>query len=238
MLSLRRVTRPFSKGLLSTTGENSGHLWASIPVDVDLSRKMMEKEKLIQFLPEAHSKEHSLEIQLPFLQVALKPFKLVPIVMEPSWSWDTCQALAKAIAETVRGKKVLLIASTDLSHFHPYNKAVELDKIVLNHIDRFDPERLNKDLKEGRCEACGGGPIVSIMLAAKALGADKGKTLKYLNSGDVAGDKSRVVGYGAGVFYKTAGGTEKMREEKEGWSRPGSESTGKKDPSPDCKDRG
>jgi AmmeMemoRadiSam system protein B/AmmeMemoRadiSam system protein A len=185
-----------------------------VPIDVELSKKMMEKEKLIQFLPEAHSKEHSLEIQLPFLQVALKPFKLVPIVMEPSWSWETCQALAKAIAETVRGKNVLLVASTDLSHFHPYNKAVGLDKVVLNHIERFDPEGLNRDLKQGRCEACGGGPIVSIMLAAKALGADKGKALKYLNSGDVAGDKSRVVGYGAGVFYKTAGGTEKMREEK------------------------
>jgi AmmeMemoRadiSam system protein B/AmmeMemoRadiSam system protein A len=185
-----------------------------IPIDVDLARKMMEKEKFIQFLPEAHSKEHSLEIQLPFLQVALKPFKLVPIVMEPYWSWDTCQALAKAIAETVRGKNVLLIASTDLSHFHPYHQAVGLDKIVLNHIDRFDPEGLSGDLKQGRCEACGGGPVVSIMLAAKALGADKGKTLKYLNSGDVAGDKSRVVGYGAGVFYNAAGGTEKMREEK------------------------
>jgi AmmeMemoRadiSam system protein B/AmmeMemoRadiSam system protein A len=185
-----------------------------IPIDVDLARKMMEKEKFIQFLPEAHSKEHSLEIQLPFLQVALKPFKLIPIVMEPYWSWETCQALAKAMAETVRGKNVLLIASTDLSHFHPYPQAVGLDKIVLNHIERFDPEGLNKDLKQGRCEACGGGPIVSIMLAAKALGADRGKVLKYLNSGDVAGDKSRVVGYGAGVFYKAAGGTEKMREEK------------------------
>jgi AmmeMemoRadiSam system protein A len=136
------------------------------------------------------------------------------MVMEPYWSWETCQSLASVIVETVRGKKVLLVASSDLSHFHPYEKAVELDKIVLNHIERFDPEGLYRDLKSGRCEACGGGPIISIMLAAKALGANKGKVLKYLNSGDVTGDRSRVVGYGAGVFYKVVGGVEKMKEEK------------------------
>ncbi len=185
-----------------------------VPVDEELSKRMMEKRKEIQFLPEAHAQEHSLEIQLPFLQVVLKTFKLIPIVMEPYWSWETCQYLATTIADTVKGKNVLLIASSDLSHFHSYNKAVELDKIVLNHIERFDPEGLNQDLSQGRCEACGGGPIISIMLAAKALGANKGKVLKYMNSGDVTGDRSRVVGYAAGLFYKTAGGTETMKEEK------------------------
>lgn len=185
-----------------------------VPIDTELSKKMMEKRKELQFLPEVHSQEHSLEVQIPFLQVVLKSFKLVPIVMEPYWSWETCQSLASAIAEAVKGKNVLLVASTDLSHFHSYDKAVELDKIVLNHIERFDPEGLNRDLKKGRCEACGGGPIISILLAAKALGANKGKALKYLNSGDVTGDRSRVVGYAAGVFYKAGVGIEKMKEEK------------------------
>jgi hypothetical protein len=185
-----------------------------VPVDVDLSKKMMEKRKEIQFLPEAHRQEHSLEVQIPFLQVALKSFKLVPIVMEPHWSWETCQYLASAIAETVRGKKVLLVASTDLSHFYSYHIAVELDRIFLNHIDRFDAEGLNRDLKGNRTEACGAGPVVTVMLAAKALGANRGKVLKYLNSGDVTGDRSRVVGYGAAVFYKVAEGKEKMKEEK------------------------
>ncbi len=120
-----------------------------VPIDEELSKRMMEKRKEIQFLPEAHAQEHSLEIQLPFLQVVLKTFKLVPIVMEPYWSWETCQYLATAIAETVKGRNVLLIASSDLSHFHSYDKAVGLDKIVLNHIERFDPEGLNRDLKAG-----------------------------------------------------------------------------------------
>ena len=185
-----------------------------VPVDIELSKKMMEKRKEIQFIPEAHSQEHSLEIQLPFLQVVLKSFKLVPIVMEPRWTMESCESLASAIAETVKGKSVLLVASSDLSHFHSYDKAVALDKIVLGHFEGLDAKGLARDLREGRCEACGGGPIVSIMLAAKSLGANKGKVLKYLNSGDVVGDRSRVVGYGAGVFYKTALGTEKTKEER------------------------
>jgi AmmeMemoRadiSam system protein B/AmmeMemoRadiSam system protein A len=184
------------------------------PIDAELSKKLMGKRKEIRFIPEAHNQENSLELQIPFLQTVLKPFKLVPIAMEPDWSWETCQYLASAISETARGKKVLLIASTDLSHYYSYNIAVELDRIVLNHIDRFDPEGLNRDLRSNRCEACGGGPTISVMLAAKALGANQGKVLKYLNSGDVTGDRSRVVGYAAGVFYKTAGGKEKMKEEK------------------------
>jgi len=185
-----------------------------VPVDAELSKKLMEKRKEIQFIPEAHAQENSLELQIPFLQSVLKSFKLVPITMEPDWSWETCQYLASAIAETVKGKKVLLVASTDLSHIYTYKIAVELDRIVLNDIDRFDIEGLNRDLKSNRAEACGGGPVVTIMLAAKALGANKGRVLKYLNSGDVTGGRSNVVGYAAGVFYKAAGGKEKMKEEK------------------------
>jgi AmmeMemoRadiSam system protein A len=183
-------------------------------VDIELSKKMMESRKEIRFIPEAHAQENSLELQIPFLQTVLKSFKIVPITMEPDWSWETCQYLASVIAETIKGKKVLLVASTDLSHYHSYNTAVELDRIVLNHIEKFDIEGLNRDLKSNRAEACGGGPVVSVMLAAKALGANQGKVLKYLNSGDVSGDRSRVVGYTAAVFYKSVGGKEKMKEEK------------------------
>ncbi len=185
-----------------------------VPIDAELSKKLMEKRKEIRFVPEAHQQENSLELQIPFLQTALKSFKLVPIAMEPDWSLETCQYLASAIAETVKGKNILLVASTDLSHFYTYKIAVELDRIFINHIERFNAEGLNRDLKSSRVEACGGGPVVTIMLAAKALGANKGRVLKYLNSGDVTGDRGSVVGYAAGVFYKAAGGKEKMKEEK------------------------
>lgn len=185
-----------------------------VPVDIEIAKKIMEKEKKVQFLPEAHKEEHSLEVQIPFLQIVLKNFKLVPIVMEPYLSWETCQAVANSIAESVRGKNFLLVASSDLSHYYSYNKAVEMDKIILDHMECFDIDAIHRDLSNGRCEACGGGPIISIMLAAKSLGANKAKVLKYMNSGDVAGDRSRVVGYAATVFYKMEGGVERMKGEK------------------------
>lgn len=185
-----------------------------VSVDTELARKIMEKKSEIRFLADAHSRENSLELQVPFLQTVLKSFRIVPIMIEPNWTWETCQVLASTISEAAKGKRVLLIASSDLSHYHGYDKAVELDRIILGYMERFDPEGLARDLRSGKCEACGGGAIVTVMLASRALGANRGKALKYLNSGDVVGDRNRVVGYGAAVFYKTAGGTEKMREEK------------------------
>lgn len=185
-----------------------------VAVDAELSKKMMEAWTGIRYFPEAHRQEHSLEVQIPFLQVVLESFKLIPIVMEPYWSLETCQRLARAITDTVRGKKVLLIASTDLSHFHSYERAVQLDQIVLGHLERFDADGLARDLREGRCEACGGGPVITVMMAAKMLGANQGKVLAYQNSGDVTGERGRVVGYVSAVFFKAAGGKEKMKGEK------------------------
>ena len=113
-------------------GEDSGPLWDWFPW-IRALQKMMEKMEGDSVSSRSPCQEHSLEVQLPFLQVVMKSFKLVPIVMEPDWTWESAQTLGRAIAEAVRGKKVLLVASTDLSHYHPYEKAVELDRIVLTH---------------------------------------------------------------------------------------------------------
>jgi len=145
--------------------------------------------------------EHSLEIQLPFLQRVLGRFKLLPVMMGDQ-SLPACRALGEALAGVLRGKRALLVASTDLSHFHPYDTAVRLDRVVLDHIEKFDPEGLALDLERGRCEACGGGPVIAVMLAAKALGANRARVLKYANSGDVTGDRGQVVGYAAGAIYR------------------------------------
>jgi len=145
--------------------------------------------------------EHSLEIQLPFLQRVLGDFKLVPIMLGDQ-ALSACQALSEALAKAIKGENALLVASTDLSHYHNYDTAVRLDKVVLKHVEAFDPEGLARDLAAGRCEACGGGPVIATMLTAKALGADKAEVLKYANSGDVTGDRWRVVGYMAGAFYR------------------------------------
>jgi hypothetical protein len=186
-----------------------------IPVDQDLCRKVMAEGDLFKFLPQAHSQEHSLEVQLPFLQEAIGSFHLVPIVIMDQ-SYRTCEQVGQAIARAVEGRKVLLVASTDLSHYHRYEEAVRLDKVILDDIQLFDPRKLSRDLDSGRGEACGGGPVVAMMVAAKELGADRAQVLKYLNSGDVTGDRSGVVGYAAAVFFRNVQTPAKAGEKKKG----------------------
>ena len=173
-----------------------------LPVAKDLCQKLKEESELIRFEPQAHAQEHSLEVQLPFLQETLGKFNLVPIVLgDPSYR--TCESVARALAKTIRGKKVLLVASTDLSHFHSYEQAVTLDHFILENLRGLDARKLAQDLDSGKGEACGGGAVITVMLAAKEMGANRGQVLKYLNSGDVTGDRSGVVGYAAAVFYRS-----------------------------------
>ncbi len=172
-----------------------------LPVDKGLCQKLKEGSDLIQFLPQAHAQEHSLEVQLPFLQATLGQFNLVPIVIGDQ-SYRTCQAVGQTIGKATLGKKVLLVASTDLSHFHPYDEAVKRDNIVLEDVRNFDPQRLAQNLNSGKAEACGGGPVMAVMIAAKERGANRVQVLKYMNSGDVTGDRSSVVGYAAAVIVQ------------------------------------
>jgi len=160
-----------------------------------------ELEAAVGLQRTAFDNEHSLEIQLPFLQVVLAEFKLLPVMMG-SQSLHSCQRLAAALAEILRGRSALLVASTDLSHFYTYDHAVRLDRQTLTYIDAFDPEGLAQALHNGKAEACGGGPVVATMLAARALGANEARILDYANSGDVTGDHSSVVGYAAGAIYR------------------------------------
>jgi len=186
-----------------------------VPIAEEITEALMQKSSLIDAIPQAHSQEHSLEIQLPFLQVVLKDFRLVPIVMGQQ-DLPMCKELSAAIADVIKGKNALVIASTDLSHFHTYDEAVALDQQFVQHVDAFDPEGLNKALRGGQCEACGGGPVVAVMLAAQALGADKSEVLNYANSGDVTGDHDRVVGYMAAVLYRGTGTAQAHTKEKVG----------------------
>lgn len=177
----------------------------AIPVDTTLAGKIADANERVFLSTKGHGfvgmrGEHAIEVELPFLQVVLGKFKLVPIVIGDQ-DWATCQALAEALMKALKGKSALIVASSDLSHYHPYDEAVRLDNIVVDRVNSFDPEGLFSDLAAGKCEACGGSPIAATMLAAKGLGADKAKVLKYANSGDVTGDKSAVVGYMAAVMF-------------------------------------
>ncbi|MCX6543260.1 MAG: AmmeMemoRadiSam system protein B [Acidobacteria bacterium] len=147
----------------------------------------------------AHLREHSLEMQLPFLQRVLPETPIVPLVMGHQTP-ATISRLADAIVEALPTRRALLVASSDLSHFHRAADAARLDAVVVDAINRFDPETLGRALAKFPDHACGGGPIVTVMLAARGMGAADARVMKYADSGDVSGDKSSVVGYLAAVL--------------------------------------
>jgi len=172
-----------------------------VKVDKLLADAIIAQSDVVSINPAAHVQEHSVEIQLPFLQVVLGDFPFVPVVMG-SQDRRTCEALSAAVAAVTKNKNVLIVASSDLSHFHGYDRATAMDAIALKHIEKMDWQGLLADLDSGSCEACGGGPVAAAIMIAQKRGADSAKILKYANSGDVTGDRQGVVGYAAAVFYK------------------------------------
>jgi len=153
--------------------------------------------------------EHSLEIQLPFLQQVLGDFTLLPVMMGESLTSDhglaACRELSAALAKLLRDRKALIVASTDLAHLYNYDDVVRHDKVVIELVERFDIEGLARALIEGRGQACGGAPVVTALLTAQALGANRATVLHYTNSGDVTGDRrpgSYTVGYMAAAVYQ------------------------------------
>jgi AmmeMemoRadiSam system protein B len=181
----------------------SGHAAYGTPLgDVPLAEELLDAlDARLGLSQVRRDGEHSLEIQLPFLQVALAgEFQLLPIMLNtPSpKSW---RDLGEALADLLRDQNALLVASTDLSHRMPVEVANRLDGAVTDRIAAFDPEGLRDVLVTGKGKACGGGPTVAVMLAARALGADCARLLKYATSGDVTGDYNEVVGYAAAALY-------------------------------------
>ena len=181
-----------------------------VPVDQAFAAKLGAAGALVKLSSRGHAvsggrPEHALEVQLPFLQRALGQFQLVPVVMGDQ-SYEASRALGLALAALIQGAGTIIVASSDLSHFHPYAAAVSLDRKTLRAIQEWDYLSLSRNLERRVWEACGGGPIVAAMIAAERLGARQATLLKYANSGDTAGDKSQVVGYGALAFSKSGAG--------------------------------
>ena len=164
----------------------------------------LEEKAGVSLTPVANDREHSLEIELPFLQRAVKgDFTLIPIMLR-----DQSRALTKTIgeiiAEKLMGESCLLVASSDLSHFYPERTANQLDNRVLSTLEDFSPDGLFdlKDNKKGH--ACGLAPISAVLWAARALGANEVTLLKYDTSASTTGDTSSVVGYGAAAITRTS----------------------------------
>jgi len=166
------------------------------PIDEDLAAALGRASEVVMDLPGPHREEHSLEMQLPFLQRLVPGLRLVPLLMG-SQAREEVDALVAALSSALEGRgDVLLVASSDLSHYHPAAVANELDARVVARVREFDPEGLMDRLESFHGHACGGGPMVAVMKAARALGASRASVLRYADSGDAPeGDKSHVVGY-------------------------------------------
>ena len=173
-----------------------------VPVDESLARSIIAADDIMRDSMDGHREEHSLEIQLPFLQVAVPDLKIVPICFM-DYSPKTCKRIADAITKAVTGKKVLLVASTDLYHGSSYDECIKTDNYTIDKMLALEPEELNKDIVNHKAQACGGGPVVVAEMAAQKLGANKSKLIYRTNSGDVTGQKGGyVVGYAAIAIYK------------------------------------
>ncbi len=173
--------------------------FGNVPVAEDCALAVKAASRHVKPHPIAHGREHSLEMQLPFLKRVLPDISIVPLVMGHQRR-ETAADLGEAIAAAVSGRRAVLVASTDLSHYQNASVAAKLDDQVIQQVRRFDPEGLMALLEAFPQHACGGGPTVSVMHAAKRLGARDARVLKYGDSGDVSGDKDAVVGYLAAAF--------------------------------------
>ncbi|MCX5782401.1 MAG: AmmeMemoRadiSam system protein B [Elusimicrobia bacterium] len=185
----------------------------NIETDEKIAKQIIKNSKLLALDAAPHISEHSLEVQLPFLQRVLKNFKIVPILLG-NFSMQQCkeigEAIAKAIIELKISESTVIIASSDMSHYPSESEAKETDKSALEALEKFDPELLKKTIDnlmsqgitELHCVFCGEESIYTTMFASKYLGAKEIKVLNYSNSAKTSGDKSRVVGYGAAVFLK------------------------------------
>lgn len=171
-----------------------------VPIDASTAAALLHASPLVHTRPAAHAREHSLEMQLPFFARVQPATPIVPAVMGYQ-TRETILEFAAALAVALRGRRALLVASTDLSHYLEAGAAARHDGRVMAYVNRFEPEGLLEEIEHypeherGRFVACGAGPAISVMLAARALGATNARVLHYANSGDVSGDYGAVVGY-------------------------------------------
>jgi len=171
-----------------------------VAIDTELAAAIANGSATVIEHPVAHGREHSLEMQMPFIAHLLPGTRIVPLVMGHQ-TRATAEALGDAIADAIAARTseahgdVLLVASSDLSHYEDARTATSMDDVVLRHVEALDADGLMQALERDPRHACGGGPIVAVLRAARTLGAAHARVLKYGDSGDVSGDKSSVVGY-------------------------------------------
>ncbi len=173
-----------------------------VEVDGETANQIVHESRIIDVDETAHRFEHSIEVQLPFLQYLYgSEFKIVPICFLMQ-DLPSAREVGKAVAKVLAGKNSVIIASSDMTHYEPQERATKKDKMALEVIEAMDEVKFYSIVEAERISACGYGPIAALITAAKILGAKEAKVLSYKTSGDVTGDRSSVVGYAAVCFTK------------------------------------
>jgi AmmeMemoRadiSam system protein B len=198
---------PYLEPLLTTHHDAYRTPLGDIPVDQEALRELdviLNSELGFGLSAVKRDPEHSLEIELPFLQRTLaSDWKLLPIMVRAREPYVS-EKLGRALAQVLRDKDTVMVASTDLSHFYSQQTALVYDQSMLKQLESFNPNGAFDLERIGKGFACGLGAVAAVMWAARELGADKVKILQHATSGDVTGDYSSVVGYGAAAILKTA----------------------------------
>jgi MEMO1 family protein len=189
----------FFRGCAVYSGDGYQTPLGIVEIDKELSQRIANIHPLVHFAATGHASggargEHGLEVQLPFLQIALGKFKLVAIVMGDQEE-ATVRALTETLATALRDVNAIMVASSDLSHFHPEKEARALDATIQSAVQKYDGELLLKTLESGKGEACGGGVMAAVLLATKRLGGQTANFVDYATSGETTGDFEEVVGY-------------------------------------------
>lgn len=171
----------------------------TVPIDHDLAAAVLEQCPLAQSDTEAHQLEHCIEVQLPFLQYFRSDFSIVPVIMM-SIELAVCRQLGEAMADAILklARPVLLIASTDMTHYEPDAVARKKDRWAIDKILSMDPVGLHQVVREKQISMCGFAPTVAALFATLRLGVKRAQLIKYMTSGETGGDPNQVVGY-AGI---------------------------------------
>ena len=171
-----------------------------VKIDASLASKILENSQSLQEDTQAHLAEHSLEVQIPFLQYFRPQVKIVPIAIM-GISYDTAQDIGEAIAKAIASQEALVIASSDMTHYEPQDVAVEKDHKALEAILNLDPKGLYERVMAYNISMCGVMPAIAALTACIRLGCQKAQLIRYMTSGDVTGDYSQVVGYAGVIIY-------------------------------------
>lgn len=201
------ILGPNHTGLGSPIATMVGDYWimpfGKVEIDSELAKEVVKLSEIVDIDSVAHRYEHSIEVQIPFLQHLFGEIKIVPIVM--MWQTkDVAAKIAKAVHEASEklGKDIVIIASTDLNHYEPHSETVRKDNMAIDAILRRDSELLSKVLDAYNISMCGPGPAMVLMEYSKLVGDVEVELLKHATSGDITGDKTAVVGYVSIVFKK------------------------------------